>query len=109
MFIGGETRLLKSLNPGKNKTVASSSGDGNTTSNTDIRSPNIRDPDILNSNNINVDIPSDDKNDDDDIDTNILATIIPKRGRLLVFPHICYHEGNKAVSLPKLLLRGEMI
>jgi hypothetical protein len=116
---------LKSLNPGKNKTVASNtSGDINTTSNTNIRNtdnrnpdisvtdiitPNIRDPNIINQNIIYNDMPSDDKKDNDDIDSNILAIIVPKRGRLLVFPHVCYHEGKKAISLPKLLLRGEMI
>jgi hypothetical protein len=163
---GGETRLLKSLNPAKNKTSAS--GDSNTTSNTNIcdsgilkpefsdsgvlkpefsdlgilnpdfsdpgiRNPgilkpdfsdpvirnlgnnkrNIVDPDIDNPNTYDVTARepyiSRDDNNIRDIDSNILAIIVPKRGRLLVFPHICYHEGNKAISLPKLLLRGEMI
>lgn len=104
---GGETRLLKSLNPGKNKSLASTTSvDSNTTGYTNIRNTGTSITDIINPNIISTDIPSDDKND---IDNNILATIVPIRGRLLVFPHICYHEGNKAISLPKLLLRGEMI
>eukprot|EP01041_Mallomonas_annulata_P006070 gene6070-12245_t len=39
-----------------------------------------------------------------------LAVVSPKRGRLLVFPHICPHEGRPTDSgnTPKLLLRGEM-
>ena len=45
----------------------------------------------------------------DDLRSNVLATISPRRGRLLVFPHSCPHEGASAVSLPKILLRGEMM
>lgn len=37
----------------------------------------------------------------------VLARVRPVRGRLLLFPHRCPHEGAPAVSLPKLLLRGE--
>lgn len=41
---------------------------------------------------------------------NVLASIQPRRGRLLIFPHKCPHMA-KAVDglhLPKVLLRGEM-
>ena len=41
--------------------------------------------------------------------SNVLASVQPVRGRLLVFPHQCPHEGMMAESLPKILLRGEMI
>lgn len=41
-------------------------------------------------------------------DDNIMARVEPKNGRLLIFPHVCPHEGEKVVELPKLLLRGEM-
>eukprot|EP00977_Amphora_coffeiformis_P012733 scaffold3224_cov158-Amphora_coffeaeformis.AAC.22 len=36
-----------------------------------------------------------------------LAVVRPVRGRLLLFPHACPHEGEKVVDLPKLLIRGE--
>eukprot|EP00041_Stephanoeca_diplocostata_P017975 m.372708 g.372708 ORF g.372708 m.372708 type:complete len:1073 (+) comp20876_c0_seq8:209-3427(+) len=38
----------------------------------------------------------------------ILATVQPRRGRLLVFPHVCWHEGLATTSVPKRLLRGEL-
>jgi len=38
-----------------------------------------------------------------------LATVSPRRGRLLLFPHRCPHRGEKAVDLPKLLVRGEVL
>ncbi|KAI9205794.1 uncharacterized protein BJ171DRAFT_499617 [Polychytrium aggregatum] len=41
--------------------------------------------------------------------TTALATVQPRRGRLLCFPHICPHEARPTVSLPKILLRGEML
>ena len=40
---------------------------------------------------------------------NVLARVEPKRGRLLIFPHVCPHEGEKVIHVPKLLLRGEMV
>jgi hypothetical protein len=40
---------------------------------------------------------------------NIIAKVKPVRGRLLLFPHITPHEGNKVENVPKLLLRGEML
>lgn len=39
--------------------------------------------------------------------TVALASIKPKRGRLLLFPHECPHQGEPVVNVPKLLLRGE--
>lgn len=39
----------------------------------------------------------------------VMASISPKRGRLLLFPHTTPHEGSKVVSTPKLLLRGEVL
>jgi hypothetical protein len=38
----------------------------------------------------------------------ILAKVSPRRGRLLLFPHCCPHEGNGVVDVPKVLLRGEV-
>lgn len=31
----------------------------------------------------------------------------PRKGRLLLFPHKCPHEGNIVVTTPKVLIRGE--
>mmetsp|Transcript_3391 Transcript_3391/g.6342 ORF Transcript_3391/g.6342 Transcript_3391/m.6342 type:complete len:697 (+) Transcript_3391:2195-4285(+) len=39
----------------------------------------------------------------------VVAQVKPKRGRLLLFPHICPHEGKEVISTPKLLLRGEVM
>ena len=41
----------------------------------------------------------------------VLAAVTPRRGRLLLFPHICPHRADEVLQegLPKLLLRGEMI
>ncbi|KAF0712520.1 hypothetical protein AaE_012002, partial [Aphanomyces astaci] len=41
-------------------------------------------------------------------DHNVLAAVQPRRGRLLIFPHLCPHEGAVVQHVPKLLLRGEM-
>ena len=41
-------------------------------------------------------------------EADVLAVAAPRRGRLLVFPHMCPHEGRPVVSVPKLLLRGEL-
>lgn len=40
-----------------------------------------------------------------------LAEVMPRRGRLLLFPHDCPHLARDVVAegLPKLLLRGEMV
>jgi hypothetical protein len=37
-----------------------------------------------------------------------LAVVEPRRGRLLLFPHSCPHEGKQVVDVPKILLRGEV-
>lgn len=37
-----------------------------------------------------------------------LARVSPVRGRLLVFPHLCPHEGNVVIHVPKTLIRGEL-
>ena len=39
---------------------------------------------------------------------NVLASVSPKRGRLLLFPHVCPHAGLEVVDAPKLFLRGEL-
>lgn len=39
----------------------------------------------------------------------ILALVTPARGRLLLFPHACPHEGNEVVNVPKIILRGEVM
>ena len=41
----------------------------------------------------------------------VLAAVTPRRGRLLLFPHLCPHRADEVVAegLPKLLLRGEMV
>ena len=42
-------------------------------------------------------------------DPQVLAVSQPKRGRALIFPHVCPHSGLEVDSAPKLLLRGEVI
>ncbi|KAL7527796.1 hypothetical protein ACHAXR_002137 [Thalassiosira sp. AJA248-18] len=42
-------------------------------------------------------------------DPKVLAVSQPKRGRVLMFPHLCPHSGLEVDSAPKLLLRGEVI
>ena len=39
----------------------------------------------------------------------VLAAVTPRRGRLLIFPHGCPHDGAPVVCPPKLLLRGECL
>ena len=39
---------------------------------------------------------------------NVIAAVKPKRGRLLIFPHVCPHAGVAVVEVPKVLLRGEL-
>jgi hypothetical protein len=41
--------------------------------------------------------------------SKIFACVAPKRGRLLIFPHACPHEGNEVNDVPKTLLRGEIL
>ena len=38
-----------------------------------------------------------------------LAKVVPKRGRLFLFPHTCLHEGCEVISPPKIILRGEAL
>eukprot|EP00980_Cylindrotheca_fusiformis_P013879 scaffold3598_cov115-Cylindrotheca_fusiformis.AAC.15 len=38
-----------------------------------------------------------------------LAQVIPSRGRILLFPHACPHEGKEVVDVPKIILRGEVL
>lgn len=42
---------------------------------------------------------------------SVLAAVTPKRGRLLLFPHLCPHRADEVVAegLPKILLRGEIV
>ncbi|KNC86324.1 hypothetical protein SARC_01518 [Sphaeroforma arctica JP610] len=44
----------------------------------------------------------------DGVSDVVLARVLPRRGRLLLFPHLCPHEGLPVVDLPKLFLRGEL-
>eukprot|EP01065_Artemidia_motanka_P048093 TRINITY_DN7682_c0_g2_i1.p1 TRINITY_DN7682_c0_g2~~TRINITY_DN7682_c0_g2_i1.p1 ORF type:complete len:689 (+),score=216.80 TRINITY_DN7682_c0_g2_i1:76-2067(+) len=37
----------------------------------------------------------------------VLADVEPKRGRMLLFPHMCPHMAKEVLQPPKLLLRGE--
>jgi hypothetical protein len=43
--------------------------------------------------------------------SRVLASVTPRRGRLLLFPHACPHLAREVLAegLPKLLLRGEII
>ena len=43
--------------------------------------------------------------------SDVLAAVTPRRGRLLLFPHLCPHLAREVVSqaLPKVLLRGEVV
>ncbi|CAE6972459.1 ASB2, partial [Symbiodinium sp. CCMP2456] len=38
----------------------------------------------------------------------VLVAVEPRRGRLLLFPHLCPHLARPTVVVPKLLLRGEI-
>lgn len=40
---------------------------------------------------------------------NLITSVKPKRGRLLLFPHNYVHAGLPVKSVPKLLLRGEAL
>jgi hypothetical protein len=37
-----------------------------------------------------------------------LAKVSPRKGRLLIFPHLTPHEGMEVADVPKILLRGEL-
>ena len=39
---------------------------------------------------------------------NIICSVKPLNGRLLIFPHLCPHLGQEVINVPKLLLRGEV-
>jgi len=39
----------------------------------------------------------------------VLARVQPRRGRLFLFPHICPHSASPVLSVPKVLLRGEVL
>eukprot|EP00445_Apocalathium_hangoei_P009713 CAMPEP_0203888942 /NCGR_PEP_ID=MMETSP0359-20131031/32545_1 /ASSEMBLY_ACC=CAM_ASM_000338 /TAXON_ID=268821 /ORGANISM="Scrippsiella Hangoei, Strain SHTV-5" /LENGTH=414 /DNA_ID=CAMNT_0050810251 /DNA_START=6 /DNA_END=1246 /DNA_ORIENTATION=+ len=39
----------------------------------------------------------------------VLARIQPRRGRLLLLPHICPHSASPVLDVPKVLLRGEVL
>ncbi|KAL3779647.1 hypothetical protein HJC23_011446 [Cyclotella cryptica] len=41
-------------------------------------------------------------------DPKVLAVAQPKRGRALIFPHLCPHCGLEVDCVPKVLLRGEV-
>ena len=38
-----------------------------------------------------------------------LARAVPREGRLLLMPHACPHCAAPTVSVPKLLIRGEVL
>lgn len=42
-------------------------------------------------------------------DPRVMSVVQPKRGRALIFPHICPHSGLEVVRAPKLLMRGEIM
>jgi hypothetical protein len=42
-------------------------------------------------------------------DPKVIVVAQPRRGRALIFPHLCPHSGLEVISAPKLLLRGEVI
>lgn len=39
----------------------------------------------------------------------LLGAAIPRRGRLVIFPHACPHAGMPVLSVPKKFLRGELL
>jgi len=42
-------------------------------------------------------------------DDVIIATVTPRRGSLLVFPHEIPHQGEACAADPKILLRGDLV
>lgn len=96
---GGETRLLRSVNPKNRAVVAISDGKGCVSGRgEDGEGVTVSTGSGVVSLGATTSAVS-----------NVLATIRPRRGRVLIFPHCCPHEGRAADSLPKILLRGEMI
>jgi 2OG-Fe(II) oxygenase superfamily len=94
---GGETRLLRSVNPKSRAVDALSDGRGSG------RREDVEDVSGA------VSPVAISATDSASAASNVLATIRPRRGRMLIFPHSCPHEGRAADSLPKILLRGEML
>eukprot|EP00658_Telonema_sp_P-2_P040052 TRINITY_DN28657_c0_g1_i1.p1 TRINITY_DN28657_c0_g1~~TRINITY_DN28657_c0_g1_i1.p1 ORF type:complete len:617 (+),score=93.29 TRINITY_DN28657_c0_g1_i1:152-2002(+) len=43
-----------------------------------------------------------------ELSDKVLGVVQPRAGRLLVFPHVCPHEGRQVVDVPKLVVRGEL-
>ena len=39
----------------------------------------------------------------------VACSFFSSLGRLLLFPHMCPHEGRMVETLPKILLRGELL
>ena len=39
--------------------------------------------------------------------SDLLATILPKQGKALIFPHEIFHEGSKILKGTKYILRTE--
>jgi hypothetical protein len=148
-YEGGETRLLRSVNPrhskgrvkrgsvevevevGSNddsceeKGGVSKKSDGDDNNNNSNQNKNNDDNSNVNSDNTipynqckirnnsnnstNAHKPSQKEEFSLNTDENVLSCIAPRRGRLLIFPHNCPHEGAHTITLPKILLRGEMI
>ena len=108
---GGETRLLNSVNPRSTKTKEKLEGIEiigsrlNNTENNGKKKENLSSKSTNSSELLTTEAAAGCQKHL----CNVLATVQPKRGRLLVFPHQCPHEGMAADSLPKILLRGEMI
>lgn len=46
---------------------------------------------------------------DGEQDCPVLAAALPRRGRLVVFPHECPHAGMAVLDVPKKFLRGELL
>lgn len=46
---------------------------------------------------------------DGEQDCSVLAAALPRRGRLVVFPHECPHAGMAVLDVPKKFLRGELL
>ena len=50
----------------------------------------------------------DDSEDQQERDLTSSHDVKPRRGRLLLFPHLQPHEGRPTIDCPKIFLRGEM-
>jgi len=91
---GGETVLLKSLGSNKlsNSIALASTATATSTTTTTTTATSTS---LFDSSHTSYD--------------NILYSVSPKKGRLLLFPHLCPHEGKATEVVPKLLLRGEVL